>query len=123
MKAIDQAAALLGLEEKDYVQLKYPERELKVSVPVRMDDGPIRVFEGCRVQYSGIRGPYKGGIRYHKDVDMDDVKALAAAMTFKCAVVDIPMGQQGRHRGGREQAVQRRTGEADQEVHDASVSA
>lgn len=92
MKAIDQAAALLGLEEKDYVQLKYPERELKVSVPVRMDDGPIRVFEGCRVQYSGTRGPYKGGIRYHKDVDMDDVKALAAAMTFKCAVVDIPYG-------------------------------
>lgn len=78
--------------KKDYIQLKYPERELKVSVPVRMDDGSIQVFEGYRVQHSGIRGPYKGGIRYHQKVDMDEVKALAAAMTFKCAVVDIPYG-------------------------------
>jgi len=92
IKIIDRAAALLGLEEKDYIQLKYPERELKVSVPVRMDDGSIQVFEGYRVQHSGIRGPYKGGIRYHQKVDMDEVKALAAAMTFKCAVVDIPYG-------------------------------
>lgn len=92
IKIIDWAAALLGLEEKDYIQLKYPERELKVSVPVRMDDGSIQVFEGYRVQHSGIRGPYKGGIRYHQKVDMDEVKALAAAMTFKCAVVDIPYG-------------------------------
>ena len=69
-----------------------PERELKVSVPVRMDDGSIKVFEGYRVQHSGVRGPYKGGIRYHQNVDMDEVKALAAAMTFKCAVVDIPYG-------------------------------
>lgn len=92
IKIINRAAALLGLEEKDYIQLKYPERELKVSVPVRMDDGSIQVFEGYRVQHSGIRGPYKGGIRYHQKVDMDEVKALAAAMTFKCAVVDIPYG-------------------------------
>ncbi len=92
IKIIDRAAALLGLEEKDYIQLKYPERELKVSVPVRMDDGSIQVFEGYRVQHSGIRGPYKGGIRYHQKVDMDEIKALAAAMTFKCAVVDIPYG-------------------------------
>ena len=91
-KIIDRAACPLGLEEKDYIQLKYPERELKVSVPVRMDDGSIQVFEGYRVQHSGIRGPYKGGIRYHQKVDMDEVKALAAAMTFKCAVVDIPYG-------------------------------
>lgn len=92
MHLVDQAAALLGLEERDYIQLKYPERELKVSVPVRMDDGSIKVFEGYRVQHSGIRGPYKGGIRYHQSVDMEEVKALAAAMTFKCAVVDIPYG-------------------------------
>jgi len=92
MKTVDRAASLLGLEERDYIQLKYPERELKVSVPVRMDDGSIKVFEGYRVQHSGVRGPYKGGIRYHQSVDMDEVKALAAAMTFKCAVVDIPYG-------------------------------
>ena len=92
IKIIDRAAALLGLEEKDYIQLKYPERELKVSVPVRMDDGSIQVFEGYRVQHSGIRGPYKGGIRYHQKVDMDEAKAPAAAMTSKCAVADIPYG-------------------------------
>jgi glutamate dehydrogenase (NAD(P)+) len=92
MHIVDKAAQLLGLEERDYIQLKYPERELKVSVPVRMDDGSIKVFEGYRVQHSGVRGPYKGGIRYHQNVDMDEVKALAAAMTFKCAVVDIPYG-------------------------------
>lgn len=92
MRIVDKAAQLLGLDERDYIQLKYPERELKVSVPVRMDDGSIKVFEGYRVQHSGVRGPYKGGIRYHQNVDMDEVKALAAAMTFKCAVVDIPYG-------------------------------
>jgi glutamate dehydrogenase (NAD(P)+) len=92
LRIVDQAAALLGLEKRDYIQLKSPERELKVSVPVRMDDGSIQVFEGYRVQHSGVRGPYKGGTRYHQNVDMDEVKALAAAMTFKCAVVDIPYG-------------------------------
>lgn len=92
LRILDEAATKLGLKEDDYIQLKYPERELKVSVPVRMDDGSIKVFEGYRVQHSGVRGPYKGGIRYHQSVDMDEVKALAAAMSFKCAVVDIPYG-------------------------------
>src|SRR5690554_1456374 len=92
LEVLDEAAKKLGLEENDYVQLKYPEREVKVAIPVEMDDGSIKVFEGYRVQHSGVRGPYKGGIRYHQDVDMDEVKALAAAMTFKCAVVDIPYG-------------------------------
>lgn len=92
LQIIDKAAAMLGLKEDDYVKLKYPERELKVSIPMKMDDGSIRVFEGYRVQHSGVRGPYKGGIRYHQDVDMNEVKALAAAMSFKCAVVDIPYG-------------------------------
>ncbi|NMB19640.1 MAG: Glu/Leu/Phe/Val dehydrogenase [Firmicutes bacterium] len=86
------AAEMLGLDEDDYIQLKYPEREIKVSVPVRMDDGSIRVFEGYRVQHSGVRGPYKGGIRYHQNVDMDEIKALAIMMSLKCAVVDIPYG-------------------------------
>jgi glutamate dehydrogenase (NAD(P)+) len=92
LKVLERAAAMLGMEEKDYIVLKYPERELKVSVPVEMDDGSIRVFEGYRVQHSSSRGPCKGGIRYHQDVDIDEVKALAAWMSLKCAVVNIPYG-------------------------------
>ena len=72
--------------------MKYPERELSVSVPVRMDDGSVKVFKGYRVQHSTVRGPAKGGIRYHQNVNLDDVKALTAWMTFKCAVADIPYG-------------------------------
>lgn len=92
LKTLERAAKELGLKEDDYIQLKYPERELQVSVPVRMDDGSIRVFEGYRVQHSGARGPYKGGIRYHQNVDLDEIKALAVMMSLKCAVVDIPYG-------------------------------
>ena len=72
--------------------MKYPERELSVSVPVRMDDGSVKVFKGYRVQHSTVRGPAKGGIRYHQNVNLDEVKALSAWMTFKCAVADIPYG-------------------------------
>lgn len=92
LATLEGAAKKLGLEEDDYISLKYPEREVKVSVPVRMDDGSIRVFEGYRVQHSGVRGPYKGGIRYHQNVDMDEIKALAVMMSLKCAVVDVPYG-------------------------------
>ncbi len=92
LEVLDRAAGMLGLCESDYVILKYPERELKVAIPVEMDDGSTRVFEGYRVQHSSSRGPCKGGIRYHQDVDVDEVKALAAWMTFKCAVVNIPYG-------------------------------
>ena len=92
LEVLDRAAKMLGLKENDYIALKYPERELKVSIPVEMDDGSIRVFEGYRVQHSSSRGPCKGGIRYHQDVDIDEVKALAAWMSFKCAVVNIPYG-------------------------------
>jgi len=92
LEVLDRAANMLGLDEQDYIHLKYPERELKVSIPIEMDDGSIQVFEGYRVQHSSVRGPYKGGIRYHQDVDMDEVKALAGWMSFKCAVVDIPFG-------------------------------
>jgi len=92
LEVLEQAAGLLGLNTNDYVTLKYPERELKVSIPVEMDDGSIRVFEGFRVQHSSSRGPCKGGIRYHQDVNIDEVKALAAWMSFKCAVVNIPYG-------------------------------
>ncbi len=92
LAVLDQAAEKLGLPEDEYVTLKYPERELKVSVPIKMDDGSIQVFEGYRVQHSSARGPYKGGIRYHQNVNMDEVKALSAWMSFKCAVVNIPYG-------------------------------
>lgn len=89
---VENAAQKLGYEPADYEALKYPERELQVSIPVRMDDGSIHVFEGYRVQHSTTRGPAKGGIRFHPAVNKDEVKALAAWMTFKCAVVNIPYG-------------------------------
>jgi glutamate dehydrogenase (NAD(P)+) len=92
LEVLEKAANMLKLEENDYVEIKYPERELKVSLPVEMDDGSIKVFDGYRVQHSTVRGPGKGGIRYHQDVNTDEVKALAAWMTFKCAVVNIPYG-------------------------------
>ena len=92
LEVLEKAAHMIGLQEKDYVAVKYPERELKVSIPVEMDDGSIKVFEGYRVQHSSSRGPCKGGIRYHQDVNVDEVKALAAWMSFKCAVVNIPYG-------------------------------
>ena len=76
LEILDQAANMLGLEEIDYIRLRNPERELKVFIPVEMDDGSIEVFQGYRVQHSGVRGPYKGGIRYHQDVNMNEVKAL-----------------------------------------------
>lgn len=92
LEVLEQAANLLGLAPNDYEAIKYPERELKVSIPVKMDDGTVKVFEGYRVQHSSSRGPCKGGIRFHPEVDMDEVKALAAWMSFKCAVANIPYG-------------------------------
>lgn len=92
LETIEAAAEILELDKPDYEAIKYPERELKVAIPVEMDDGSVKVFEGYRVQHSSTRGPCKGGIRYHPDVDIDEVKALAAWMTFKCAVVNIPYG-------------------------------
>ncbi|NBS41802.1 Glu/Leu/Phe/Val dehydrogenase, partial [bacterium] len=73
-------------------RLTHPNREIRVSIPVRMDDGSLRVFEGYRVEHSNARGPYKGGIRFHQDTDISEVKALALWMTMKCAVAGIPMG-------------------------------
>ncbi|MCL6612561.1 MAG: Glu/Leu/Phe/Val dehydrogenase, partial [Peptococcaceae bacterium] len=82
----------LGLDPGLLKILKEPKRVLTVSIPVRMDDGSVEVFRGFRVQHSLARGPAKGGIRYHPEVDMDEVIALAMLMTWKCAVVDIPYG-------------------------------
>ena len=88
----DRAAERLGLEEGVREMLRRPWRQLQVSVPVRMDDGRIEVFNGYRVQHNGARGPYKGGIRYHPEADMEEIKALASLMTWKTALVDIPFG-------------------------------
>lgn len=88
----DNAADALELEPDLRTMLKYPERCLTVSVPVRRDDGSIERFEGHRVQHSTSRGPAKGGIRFHPNVTLDEVKALATWMTWKCAIVNIPFG-------------------------------
>jgi glutamate dehydrogenase (NAD(P)+) len=92
MSRFDVAAQLLGLDEATYNVLKSPNKQVIVSLPVTMDDGNVRVFEGYRVIHSNILGPAKGGIRFDMDVNIDEVKALAAWMTWKCAVVDIPYG-------------------------------
>lgn len=89
---LDRAAKKLNLDAGIHAMLREPMRELHVSIPVRMDDGTIKVFKGFRVQYNDARGPCKGGIRFHPDETIDTVRALAAWMTWKCAVVDIPLG-------------------------------
>src|SRR5687768_3372499 len=86
------AADLLGLDQSMREVLSNPKRQLIVSVPVKMDSGHVKVFEGYRVQHNIARGPAKGGIRYHPGVSLDEVRALAAWMTWKCAVVGIPYG-------------------------------
>ncbi|MHB8895398.1 MAG: Glu/Leu/Phe/Val family dehydrogenase [Candidatus Geothermincolia bacterium] len=89
---LDEVAGLLDLSEDLMVILRNPKRILSVSLPVRMDDGSIHVFDGFRVQHSLDRGPGKGGLRYHPDVTLEEIKALAMLMTWKCAVVKIPYG-------------------------------
>ena len=88
----DEAAKRLNLEPGIWKVLRYPSREIIVHIPVSMDDGHIEVFTGYRVQHSISRGPCKGGIRYAPDVSLDEVRALASWMTWKCAVVNIPFG-------------------------------
>lgn len=87
-----KASKLMELDTDVEAILSNAERTIEVSIPVKMDNGRIRVFTGFRVQHNSARGPYKGGIRYHPQVDKDEVKALAMWMTIKCAVVDIPLG-------------------------------
>ncbi|MDP6533050.1 MAG: Glu/Leu/Phe/Val dehydrogenase dimerization domain-containing protein [Candidatus Marinimicrobia bacterium] len=88
----DRAANLLGMEDNVRNSLRMPDRELSVEVPLRKDDGTIKSFRGFRVQHNNSRGPFKGGIRYHHEVDLDEVRSLAALMTWKTALVDIPYG-------------------------------
>src|ERR1051325_11246857 len=92
MERFDRAAQLLNLDPDLYAVMRVPNRELKVYIPVRMDSGRLQVFEGYRVQHNFARGPAKGGIRYAPDVTIEEVRALAARMTWKCAVVNVPFG-------------------------------
>ena len=92
LEILDKTAQYIDVNPGDIEVLKYPERELRVAIPVRMDDGSTKVFEGYRIQHSSVRGPCKGGIRFHQATDVDEVKALAALMSLKCAVVNLPYG-------------------------------
>lgn len=89
---LKKAAEIIGLNERVVMRLSKPMRELHVSIPVTMDDGSLKMFEGYRVQYDDSRGPFKGGIRYHPKTNIHEVKALAFWMTMKCATVGIPYG-------------------------------
>lgn len=89
---LDTAAERLGLDSATHELLRWPQRELIVTIPIQMDDGKVRVFHGYRVQYNYARGPAKGGLRWHPEETIDTVRALAAWMTWKTAVVDIPLG-------------------------------
>jgi len=92
LQYLTRAADLLKISPEMRAVLFAPERTVQVSMPVRMDNGSIKVFQGYRVQFSSARGPYKGGLRYHPEVDMEEVKSLALLMALKCAVVNIPLG-------------------------------
>ena len=92
IRRFDVAAKIMNLDEDTYNILKTPYRQYMVSLPIKMDDGKIKVFEGYRIIHNSSRGPSKGGIRYSMEVNLDEVKALAAWMTWKCAIADIPYG-------------------------------
>jgi len=92
LKQLKQINNLIKIKPSVYEQLKSPQRFLEVSIPVRMDNGSIQVFSGYRSQYNNARGPFKGGVRFHPDVNISEVKALSAWMTWKTAVVGIPLG-------------------------------
>lgn len=92
LQVLHKAANVAKIPRESYISLEHCNCETKVSLPVLMDNGTVEVFEGFRVQHNNSRGPYKGGIRYHQDVDNDEVRALAAWMSIKCAIVGIPYG-------------------------------
>ncbi|MFH0820967.1 MAG: Glu/Leu/Phe/Val dehydrogenase [Candidatus Peregrinibacteria bacterium] len=89
---LKKAAKIMNLDPTVFEIISHPQKTLTVNIPVDMDDGSIRIFEGFRVQHSELRGPFKGGIRYFPKVNLDEIKALATEMTFKCAVANIPLG-------------------------------
>jgi glutamate dehydrogenase (NAD(P)+) len=92
IEQIDQSSRYADCDLKIVETLKYPQRSILVSIPLEMNNGQIKIFEGFRVQHNNYRGPYKGGVRFHPQVNLDEIKTLAALMTFKCAVVNIPFG-------------------------------
>ncbi|MFD1512147.1 Glu/Leu/Phe/Val family dehydrogenase [Halomarina rubra] len=92
LSQMQRAQEYAQVDEGIFERLQYPERTLKVTLPVRMDDGSVEVFEGYRCQFDSARGPYKGGVRFHPSVTMDEVSALAGWMTWKTALVDLPYG-------------------------------
>ena len=92
LSQLERATKVKPFSKEFLSRLHQPDREIKIAIPVTMDDGTLSIFEGYRVQYNNARGPYKGGIRYHQDTDIAEVKALAFWMALKCAVVNIPMG-------------------------------
>ncbi len=89
---VDRAATLLELEEDVRILLAEPYRQVDVQVPIHADDGSVMSFRGYRVQHNGARGPFKGGLRFHRDTDLDEVRALASLMTWKSALLDLPFG-------------------------------
>jgi len=92
LKQIEKASKLMDLDSEIKDVLSHPQRKIQVSVPVRMDDGSLKIFNGFRIQHNNYLGPYKGGIRFHQQVNIEEVMALSAWMTIKCAVVGIPLG-------------------------------
>ena len=92
LKQLDRAAVLQAFDADVLKQLRQSKREVQVSIPVKMDNGELKIFTGYRVQHNNARGPFKGGIRYHQETNIDEVRALAFWMAMKCAVVGIPMG-------------------------------
>ncbi len=92
LKQINASAALINLDKDILAVLSVPQRQVELSLPVRMDDGTLQIFKGFRIQHNNAPGPYKGGFRYHQQVDLEEVKALSAWMTMKCSVVGIPLG-------------------------------
>ncbi len=92
VEQFQRAADLVGIEDRYRAILSHPKNEVIVNFPVQMDDGTWRIFRGYRIQHNNVLGPYKGGLRFHPDVNLDEVKALAAWMTFKCALVGLPLG-------------------------------
>ena len=92
MEQLDKVAKIKDFGDEFITRLKQPDRDIIISIPVKMDDGSIKIFEGYRVEYNNTLRPYKGGIRYHQNTEINEVKALAFWMTLKCAVAGIPMG-------------------------------
>jgi len=92
VKQLEEAAQIAGFDKNKIERLKQPDRYVEVSIPIIMDSGEQRIFKGFRSQHNNARGPYKGGIRYHQNVDLDEVRALSFWMSFKNAVIDVPFG-------------------------------